>query len=74
MFDIFIIALSLWMYDHAFILQNFFLHFEGRVTHMATNKATRGGVGLYTKIHDFYNTLLEICSVYVSGGVQYKRC
>ena len=28
MFDIFIIALVLWMYDHAFSVQSFLLYFE----------------------------------------------
>ena len=36
----FIIALSLWIYNHAFIVQNVLLYFEGRVTHMSKINTT----------------------------------
>ena len=38
MFDIFIIALALWTYDHASIIQKLRMNFEWRVTHMTKAK------------------------------------
>ena len=40
MFDVFIIALALWMYGQALIMKKSLLHFEGWLTHMIKTKTT----------------------------------